>query len=176
MFLGNSFSTLFILLTCSGSFRSLCVLPAWSLSLCHWRVEHNQVIADEYSGAVLCPIRSMMRDCMVASMLWRVSVMMCALKVRSFPQVNGQGLLSTYNATRSPSLAFFWSHLGTQRHTRTPRERERDTANVIRNLSVVLSRVHLSPLLSSLSLSSCGTVLMLLQERIELSFKLLKQI
>lgn len=164
MFLGHSFSALFILLTCSGSFRSLCVLPAWSFSLCHWRVEHNQVIAGEYSGAVLCPIRSIMRVCMVPSMLWLVSVMMCAPKVRSFPQVNGQGLLSTYNATGSLSLAFFWSHLGTQIDTHT--ERERDTANVIRNLSVVLSRVHLGPLLSSLSLSSCDTMLMHLQERL----------
>ncbi len=92
----------------------------------------------------------------------------CALKVRSVPQVNGQGLLSTYNETGSLSLAFCGSLTSASKQVHAPRERERerDTANVIRNLSVVLSRVHLGPLLSSLSLSSCGTLLMPLQERL----------
>lgn len=66
----------------------------------------------------------------------------------------------------SRSLSFALSPRQANRHTHP--ERERDTANVIRNLSVVLSRVHLGPLLSSLSLSSCGTQLMPLQERLEL--------
>lgn len=36
------------------------------------------MIAGEYSGAVVCPIRSMMRVCMVASMLCLVSYDVCS--------------------------------------------------------------------------------------------------
>ncbi len=88
-------------------------LKSWAQPADCWWIQWCGIVSHQIHDEGLC-------GCIYVVMgLW------CALKVRSVPQVNGQGLLSTYNATGSLSLAFFCSLTSASKQARAPRERER---------------------------------------------------